>query len=95
MKFGIFLLAMMEPLIAKILMALGFSVVSIVGMEGIINTLKSSLVLDLQAMPADILAVFQLAGGGTALGMIFGALTTKLTLWGIQQSTRLLGVSPS
>lgn len=95
MKFGIFLLAMMEPLIAKILMALGFSVVSIVGMEGIITQLKSSFVADMQAMPADMLAVFQLAGGGLALGMIFGAMATKLTLWGIQQSTRLLGVSTS
>lgn len=95
MKFGIFLLAMMEPLLAKILMALGFSVVSIVGMEAIITQLKSGLVADLQAMPADILAVFQVGGGGIALGMIFGALATKLTLWGIQQSTRLLGVSPS
>lgn len=95
MKFGVFLLAMMEPLLAKVLMALGFSVVSIVGMEAIITQLKSSFVADLQAMPADLLAVFQLAGGGLALGIIFGAMATKLTLWGIQQSTRLLGVSTS
>lgn len=91
MKLGTWLLAMCEPLIAKVLIALGFSVVTITGMEAIINQLKSSLVADLSSMPADMLAIFQLAGGGTALGMIFGAMATKLTLWGIQNATRLLG----
>lgn len=95
MKLGLWLLALAEPLMAKILLSLGFSVVSIVGMEAIINQLKGALVTSFSAIPADMLSVFQLAGGGTALGIIFGALTTKLMLWSIQSATRILGVNPT
>jgi hypothetical protein len=41
-----------------------------------------------------MLNVFLLAGGGVGLGIIFGAMTTKLILWKIQQGTKILGVNP-
>jgi hypothetical protein len=94
-KLATFLLSMCEPLVAKILLGLGFSVVSIVGMEAIIETVKGSFVTGLQGLPVDMLNVFQLAGGNLALGMIFGAMTTKVTLWGIQSATSMLGKAPT
>lgn len=95
MKLAAWLLAMCEPLLARILVSLGFSVVTITGMSAVISQLKAALVTDLNALPVDMLNVLQLAGGGIGLGMIFGAMTTRLMLWTIQSGTKILGVNPT
>jgi cell division protein FtsX len=91
MKFGTFLLALVEPMLAKILLALGFSVVSILGVEATANALKQSFVTSFNSMPADWLQFGLYIGLGKGVGIIFGAITTKLALWAIQNATSLLG----
>jgi hypothetical protein len=91
MKFGTFLLAMVQPLIAKVLLALGFSVVSIVGVEASVATLKSMVIANFGAMNGDILNLMQYAWIGHGIGIIFGAITTKLMLWSIENATKMLG----
>ena len=95
MKLGTWLLSLVQPLLGRILTALGFSLVSIVGMQSILDQIRTSLVSGLGGMSADMFNVFLLAGGGQALGIITGALTTKLMLWQIQNATKILGVNPS
>ena len=94
MKVGTWLLSLAQPMIARIMLALGFSVVTITGMEAIITQLKGMVTSNLNSLPADMLNVFLLAGGGQALGMVFGAITTKLVLWQITSATKVLGVNP-
>lgn len=94
MKIGTWLLSLLEPALAKILLSLGFSVVSITGMDLVIDQLKDGLLSKLMALPPEMLALFQLAGGGIGLGIIFGAVTTKVTLWAIANSTKVLGSNP-
>lgn len=94
MKIGTWLLGMAQPLIAKILLSLGFSVVSIAGLDVIINQIRSSFNTSLNTLPVDMLNVFLLAGGGQALGIVMGAISTKLMLWQITSSTKLLGSNP-
>lgn len=93
MPIGTWLLAMMGPLTARILLTLGFSVVSIVGMDAIISGIKSQLISAMGAVPQAGLNLALLAGAGEALGIIFGAITTRLLLWKITSATRLLGVN--
>jgi hypothetical protein len=95
MKIGTWLLAMLTPMLGRILAALGFSVVSILGMEAMLAQVRTSLISGLGGMSADMFNVFLLAGGGQALGIITGALTTRLLLWQVQNATRILGVNPS
>nr|WP_315465910.1 DUF2523 domain-containing protein [uncultured Rhodoferax sp.] len=95
MKLGTWLLSLMSPALGRILTALGFSVVSITGMDAIFSQLKSQLVSGLYSLPADVLNVFLLVGGGQALGIIVGAGVTRLALWKISSATRILGVNPS
>ena len=95
MKIGTWLLSLLQPALAKILTALGFSLVSIVGLDAIFQQLKGSLTSSLGALPAAALQLFLLAGGGQALGIVLGAITTKLLLWQIQKSTQILGINPS
>lgn len=93
MKIGTWLLAMMQPMIAKILVSLGFSVVSIVGLEAALGGLKTQFTNSINTLPADMISLFLIGGGGIAMGIIFGAMTTKLLLWQIQSATKILGVN--
>lgn len=93
MKFGAFLLAMVSPLVGRILLALGFQVVTLTGMELVMSTLKSMLLTNLNSIPAAGLQLFALAGGGTGLGIILGAIATRLVLINIEKSVRILGVN--
>lgn len=95
MKLGTWLFSLLQPAVGRILAALGLSVVSIGGMDLIFTQLKSSLTAGMGGLPLDLMNVFLLAGGGQALGIIIGALTTRLMLWQIANSVRILGVNPS
>lgn len=94
MKLGTFILSLLQPALARILTALGFSVVSIVGMDAIFEQMKSQLAMNLSSMPVAALQMILLAGGGTAIGIVLGAIATKLLLWKAAQATRILGVNP-
>lgn len=94
MKFGTWLLAMMEPLLAKLLLSLGFSVVTIVGMDSVLNTLKAEAIAGISSMPADWLNFALYLWIGKGIGIIFAACTTKLMLWSIQNATSMLGKAP-
>ncbi|MDP3798885.1 MAG: DUF2523 domain-containing protein [Polaromonas sp.] len=95
MKIGTWLLAMMQPLLAKILVSLGFSVVSITGLTVIVNNMKSEFTSALSGISPDTLQLFLLANGHIGLGIILGACATKLMLWQIQSATKILGVNPA
>lgn len=94
MKIGMWLMAMCEPLIAKILLGLGFSVVSIVGVEVAVNAIKTQVIANMNSMPAVWLEFALYLWLGKALGILFGAMATKMSLWAIQNATSLLGRSP-
>lgn len=91
MKIGTWLLSLVQPMIAKILIALGLSAVSIVGVTEAIDALRDQLTSSYSSMPGNFIGLFQLAGGGTAMGMILGAITTRLMLWQAQKSLQFLG----
>lgn len=95
MKIGTFLLSLVQPMLAKMLIALGFSVVSIVGVEAALNQVKALFISSFMGMPADLVQLALYLWIGKAVGVIFGACATKLMLWSIQNATSLLGKSPS
>jgi hypothetical protein len=94
MGVGTWILALVQPLLARIILSLGFSVVTMVGMDSVMSGLKAGLVSSLGAMPADGLNLFLLAGGGQAAGIITGAIATRVLIFTIQNGTKLLGVNP-
>jgi hypothetical protein len=94
MKFGTFLLALVQPILARILIALGFSVVSILGVDATVSQIKSLVIANMGAMDGDIFSLMQYAWIGKGIGIIFGAITTKLVLWSIENATKMLGKNP-
>jgi len=93
MKLGAWLLAMCEPLLAKVLLAIGFQVVTIAGMDVVVGQARAALVANYQGLPADMLSLFYIAGGGLGIGMVLGAIATRLMLWQIVNTVKLLGVA--
>lgn len=94
MKIGTWVLALIQPIMARILAALGFSVVTIVGFDAAVDGLRNQLISRVNELPADVLGVFLLAGGGYGLGMILGAVAVRVMLWQIKNATKILGVNP-
>lgn len=94
MKIGTWLLALLQPGIARILAALGFSVVTMAGFELAVSTVKTMMINQVNSLPADMLGLFLFAGGGRALGMVFGAIAVRVLMWQIQNATKILGVNP-
>jgi len=94
MKIGTWLLSLAQPFIAKILLTLGLSVVTITGFDAAINQVKGQLVGSVNALPVDMLNVFLLAGGGQGIGIIVAAVAVKVMLWQITSATKILGVNP-
>lgn len=90
---GVWLAGMMQPLVARILVALGFSVVSIIGVDTALNQIKQMLISQLSMVAASGLQMALLAGVGTALGLIFGAISFRVALWQAENSMKILGVN--
>ena len=95
MKAGTWILGLVQPLIAKILITLGFSIVTITGVQAALQGLKTQLTDSVNGLPAAMLQLFLLGGGGVGLGIIFGAMTTVVLIWSIQSATKIVGVAAS
>lgn len=95
MGFGTFLLSLVTPLLGRILFSLGFSVVTIAGMTAVVAQVRDMFIVQVNSMPADMLNLFLFAGGGVGFGMIMGAITTRITIWTIQNGTKILGKNPA
>lgn len=93
MRFGTWLLAMAQPLAAKIMIGLGLSMVSIVGIDSVMGALKTTLIANINSMPVLWLDFALYLWIGKGIGIIFGAMTTRLALWSIQNATSMLGKS--
>ncbi len=90
MKFGTYLLGLVQPLLGRVLVALGFSVVTIVGLEVAVNQVKSLIINNLGAAGGLLdFALYLWIGKG--LGIVFGAVATKLALWQIERATSIVG----
>lgn len=95
MPLATFLLSMAASLVGRVLTALGMSVVTITGFDLVIGELKSSLTSSASSLPADALNLFLLAGGGSGVGIIFGAINVRVALWMIQRASKIVGTPGS
>lgn len=93
MPLAAFLMSMVGPLVGRVLLALGFSIVTVGGLDLVMGQLKQQVQLAGLQMGADAFNLFQVGGGGIALGIIMGAINTRIALWVATRSTRLIGKS--
>jgi hypothetical protein len=87
------LVSLATPILARVLVSLGMSVVTITGVSLVLSSLKSQIVSYAGSAPLAMLQLIGLSGGWEALGIIFGAMTFAGTYWSLTQATKLLGSS--
>jgi cell division protein FtsX len=75
------LLTWIGPFVAQVLIALGFSVVTTVGLDLAIDQIRAQLQQSAGSLGSDALALFLIAGGGSAIGIVLGAINLRVALW--------------
>lgn len=81
--FAGFLLQMVGPLVARAVIALGFTTLTFTGISIVVGQLLASAQASWAALPATTLQLASLFGAPEALGMIFGAYAA---VWAMQQA---------
>lgn len=81
------------PMVARVLVALGFSVVSITGVALAWSTVKGQIVSNLSAQAGAYVQLAGLGGVWVALGAIIGAMSFAVAFWGLTSAVRVMGAS--
>lgn len=79
------------PMFARVLLALGFSVVTITGVALAWGTLKGQIISNLSAQAGAYVQLAGLGGVWVALGAIIGAMSFAVAYWGLTASVRIIG----
>jgi Protein of unknown function (DUF2523) len=89
------LLAMVQPLISRILIVLGFSVISVSGSQVAFNYFINTVQDAWNGIPYSMLSLMHLAGIPIALGIIGSAVATRLFFIFLKSSSAFLARTPS
>lgn len=79
------------PMVARVLMALGFAVVTIGGVAVGISTLKAEIIAGLGTAPVAALQIAGLAGAWIGIGLIFGAMSWCVAFWTLTKAQSIIG----
>lgn len=90
MNFAAFLVAMVPSMIAQVFLALGVGLLTITGVDLVFTELELLLTLKLGGVIGIGAGLLGLAGVGTAIGFIVGAMTARVTLAALINTTRLV-----
>jgi len=90
MKLGSWLVGLVPSLIAKVLLSLGLSVVTITGVSAAIDVVKNLIISNFNALPSPTYNLFLLAGGGIGIGIVFGAITFSLSMFMLRKATSII-----
>jgi hypothetical protein len=91
MNFLAALVGLTGPIVARVLISLGFSIVTITGVAVSLTTIKGHVQLSLNSAPMAILQLAGLGGAWEALALVFGAATFVASLYVASSATRLVG----
>lgn len=90
-----FLLGMAGPLIMRVLIAVGISTMTFTGVVTALQTLIDASVSNWASLPSDVLALSSIAGVPQALGIVAGAMTTRVAMWVAVSATRFIVGAPA
>lgn len=84
-----FLAAAVGPLAKRVLIALGFTIVSYAGLSPLVNSALANVTSNLGQLPTTAYALANYAGVTECIAILFAALTTRVAL--IAQRRLMLG----
>lgn len=92
MTWALWLVGLVGPIVSRVLLSLGLSLVAVTGATAAASTLKATILSSFGAMPSAAVQLAGLFGIWEALGVWFGAITFVLTWhaatssWGLARS---------
>lgn len=87
-------MALVEPMIGRILVTLGLSIVTVAGFQQVVNILQDQLIARVNALPVTTLQVFLIGGGGVGISMIVSAIAVRVMMWQVMNAKKILGANP-
>lgn len=87
------LVTLAAPVVGRVLLSLGFSVVTIAGVTVALGAVRAELMSRLGALPLATIQLLGLANVWVALGILLGAMTFCVSYWTLTSSVRVLGRS--
>lgn len=90
---AIWLAAILPSMVARVIASLGMGVITVTGFTLAWDTVKNLIITNFQGLPADVLALAGLAGVGTGLGIIFGAITARVSYSAIMSAAKIGGMT--
>lgn len=92
---AVFIMSMITPVVGRVLFALGFSVISYVGFDAMFAQIANQAASAYAGMPSAVLGLAGLAGLPEALGILFGALATRVALISATSLAKRIGANPT
>lgn len=83
------LIAMVTPLVGRILSVIGFGFLSYSAIKTLISNASNAAVAAYNGLPADVLNFANLAGVGECLSIAIASLTTRAALVSVQRLARI------
>lgn len=87
-------MALVEPMIGRILVTLGLSIVTVTGFQQVVNILQDQLIARVNALPVTTLQIFLIGGGGVGISMIVSAIAVRVMMWQVMNAKKILGANP-
>lgn len=87
-------MALVEPIIGRILVTLGLSIVTVTGFQQVVNILQDQLIARVNALPVTTMQVFLIGGGGVGISMIVSAIAVRVMMWQVMNAKKILGANP-
>lgn len=84
------LLMVIEPIISRILGAIGIGFVAYTGMRVLMNQMEDAIRANLDRLPHDILSILGMAGIGQAISIVLSALMIRAYLAGMNSAGSII-----
>ena len=81
MNLWTFLLSAVGPLALRVIAALGISVLTFTGVDTALESLIAQAQSSWGGMPADVLGLASVAGLPACLGLVAGAMSSRVAMW--------------
>lgn len=83
---------LVEPIISKIIGALGIGFVTFTGINLLIGKFEQSILTSISGVPADLYAIISISGIGSAFSIILSAFAMRATLAGMDSAGNMVSM---
>lgn len=94
MPLATFLLSLIGPLAIRALLALGIGTLTFTGVTVALNGLIGIAQSNWAGVPSDVLALASIAGIPEAIGIVCGAMVSRVSMWAASSATKFVLKAP-